>query len=105
MVPAVYNWVPPTPAKLGCVNTVIPLPTWPQMASPQGHKINNNGRKVDGILSAVSLPGVSQIGTWTLRRSSHKAEISSTGCVWSNSKAGVPWLQAEMTENIPATLQ
>lgn len=31
--------------------------------------------------------------------------MSSTGFAWSNSKAGVYWLQAEMTENIPATLQ
>lgn len=73
------------------------------MASPGGHEINNNGRKVDGLHGAVSLPGVFQTGTWTLRRRSHKAEMSSTGFAWSNSKAGVYWLQAEMTENIPAT--
>lgn len=59
VVTAGYGQVPPVPAKLGCVSTVIPLPTRSQMASPQGCKINNNGRKVDRILGAISLPGVS----------------------------------------------
>lgn len=45
VVTAVYGQVPPMPAKLGCVSTVIPLPIRSQMVSPQGHKINNNGRK------------------------------------------------------------
>lgn len=81
VVTAVYGRISSAPAMLKCVSAAAPVPAWSQMADPQGHKIYSSGRKVDGILHAISLPATSQTGTCTLLRSSHKAEIPHAGCV------------------------
>lgn len=68
VITAVCGQVPPTSIKLGYVSPVISLPAKSQMASPQGHKINNI-RKVVGIfgISLRLAPGLLEKAVITQR--------------------------------------